>query len=89
MRINKLTIEFTHSEAEALRELIDGFFKMQKDLGRGEGSRRVTLAQQLLKILPQDEYADLNKAVDLSALNKALDVPLSKSIPENPYMKKG
>lgn len=88
MKINKLVLELTHSEAEALRELIDGFFNMQNELGRGEGSRRVTLARELLRVLPQNEFSGMDKAIgDLSKLMKK-DEPLGKSIPENPYMKK-
>ena len=51
--IKSIALELTHDEALALRSLIEGFFKYQGMAGIGEGSSRVTLACQLLKVLPQ------------------------------------
>jgi hypothetical protein len=85
MKINNLIIEFDHSEAEALRDLINGFFKMQEQLGCGEGSSRVTLARQLLQILPQEHPPKRPDMYDIPAKECKEDKSLYESAIDEIY----
>ena len=58
MKISEFVVSFSEEEALALRSLIEGFIKMQSDLGMGEHSRRMTLAVELLSKLPEEVTLD-------------------------------